>query len=121
MVKPSPEVRHAVQNAAATRLAINTALANITAARAPHPKLGVSGVDLTRSGNVVVFAKPGLTAADLGPHSTLIASAFLPKEAAYSGAARDSVWYKAVVPDVVPPDLAQPLPSSQVLQAEVRS
>ena len=119
MVKPSPEVRHAVQNAAATRLAINTALANITAARAPHPKLGVSGVDLTRSGNVVVFAKPGLTAADLEPHSTLIASAFLPKEAAYSGASRDSVWYKAVVPDVVPPDLAQPLPSSQALQAEV--
>ena len=119
MVKPSQEVRHAVQSAAATRLAINTALANITAARAPHPKLGVSGVDLTRSGNVVVFAKPGLTAADLEPHSTLIASAFLPKEAAYSGAARDSVWYKAVVPDVIPPDLAQPLPSSQVLQAEV--
>ena len=79
----------------------------------------MSGVDLTRSGNVVVFAKPGLTAADLEPHSTLIASAFLLKEAAYSGAARDSVWYKVVVPDVVPPDLAQPLPSSQALQAEV--
>ena len=119
MVKPSQAVRLAVQNASAARAAINTALADLTAARAPHPRLGVSGVSLTRSGNVVVFAMPGLTAADLEPHSALIASAFLPQEAAYTGAARDSVWYKAVVPDVVPPDLASPLPSSQELQAEV--
>ncbi|EJD34176.1 hypothetical protein AURDEDRAFT_176766, partial [Auricularia subglabra TFB-10046 SS5] len=62
---------------------------------------------------------PGLTAVDLEPHSALIASAFLPQEAAFAGAARDSVWYKAVIPDAIPPDPSQPLPSSQVLQAEV--
>ncbi|EJD32309.1 hypothetical protein AURDEDRAFT_178638, partial [Auricularia subglabra TFB-10046 SS5] len=41
------------------------------------------------------------------------------KEAAFAGAARDSIWYKAVIPDAIPPDPSQPLPSSQVLQAEV--
>ncbi|EJD37310.1 hypothetical protein AURDEDRAFT_116887 [Auricularia subglabra TFB-10046 SS5] len=62
---------------------------------------------------------PGLTAVDLEPHSALIASAFLAQEAAFAGAARDSVWYKAVIPDAIPSDPSQPLPSSQVLQAEV--
>ncbi|EJD54926.1 hypothetical protein AURDEDRAFT_155159, partial [Auricularia subglabra TFB-10046 SS5] len=118
-VTPSPAISRVVRNATAARSAINTALANLTAARAPHPRLGVSGLGLTHSGNVVVFAMPGLTAVDLEPHSALIASAFLPQEAAFAGAARDSVWYKAVIPDAIPPDPAQPLPSSQVLQAEV--
>ncbi|EJD41028.1 hypothetical protein AURDEDRAFT_170005 [Auricularia subglabra TFB-10046 SS5] len=118
-VTPSPAISRVVRNATAARSAINTALANLTTARAPHPRLAVSGVGLTRSGNVVVFAMPGLTAVDLEPHSALIASAFLPQEAAFAGAARDSVWYKAVIPDAIPPDLSQPLPSSQVLQAEV--
>ncbi|EJD41314.1 hypothetical protein AURDEDRAFT_169708 [Auricularia subglabra TFB-10046 SS5] len=116
-VTPSPAISRVVRNATATCTAINTALADLTAARAPHPRLGVSGVGLTRSGNVVVFAMPGLTAVDSEPH--LIASALLPQEAAFAGAARDSIWYKAVIPDAIPPDPSQPLPLSQVLQAEV--
>ncbi|EJD33417.1 hypothetical protein AURDEDRAFT_177499 [Auricularia subglabra TFB-10046 SS5] len=43
---------------------------------------------MPRSGNIVVFAMPGLTAIDLEPHSALIASAFLPEEAAFAGSER---------------------------------
>ncbi|EJD32703.1 hypothetical protein AURDEDRAFT_178199, partial [Auricularia subglabra TFB-10046 SS5] len=39
-VTPSPAISRVVRNATAARSAINTALANLTAARAPHPRLG---------------------------------------------------------------------------------